>query len=94
MKALYYVYILANDRPTLYIGVTRNLAKRMDEHQRGLVEGFTQKYHLKKLLYAEPFDQLVDALAREKQLKHWNRQWKLDLIKEHNPSFRDLSPEF
>lgn len=91
MPAQYFVYILGNERPTLYIGVTRNISKRMDEHQYGLVDGFTTKYRLNKLLHLESFEHLSDALAREKQLKHWNRQWKLDLIQQYNPSLQDLT---
>lgn len=86
----YYVYILGNERPTLYIGVTNNLIKRVSEHKQGLVDGFTKKYHLKKLLYFESFNDIETAIVREKQLKHWNREWKLDLIRRNNPGFEDL----
>jgi putative endonuclease len=86
----YYVYIVGNDRPTLYIGVTNNLRKRIYEHRQGFVDGFTKKYHLKKLLYYELFIDPGNAIVREKQLKHWNREWKLDLIKKMNPEFKDL----
>jgi len=90
MKNDYYVYILGNDRPTLYIGVTNHLKKRIYEHKQELVDGFTKKYNLKKLLYFEVFSDPANAIIREKQLKHWNRAWKLDLIKKENPSFQDL----
>jgi len=90
MSKTYYVYILGNSRPTLYIGVTNNLVRRVWEHKKGLVDGFTKKYGLKKLLYFEQFSYVEDAIRREKQLKHWNRKWKLDLIKKTNPEFRDL----
>lgn len=80
----YYVYIMGNFRPTLYIGVTANLIRRVYEHKHGLVEGFTRRYGLKKLLYLETFNNVADAIVREKQLKHWNRRWKLDLIKKAN----------
>ncbi|MBI4990966.1 GIY-YIG nuclease family protein [Candidatus Gottesmanbacteria bacterium] len=86
----YYVYILGNNRPTLYIGVTNNLIRRVYEHKQGLVKGFTKKYGLKKLLYFEVFTNIEDALIREKRLKHWEREWKLNLIKKANPSLRDL----
>lgn len=86
----YYVYILGNDRPTLYIGVTNNLIRRIYEHKQGLDDGFTKKYGLKKLLFYETYNQIEEALNREKQLKHWNRQWKLELITKTNPEFRDL----
>ena len=89
----YYVYIMGNDRPTLYIGVTNNLIRRVYEHKHGLIEGFTKKYNLKKLLYFEVFNQVKDALAREKQLKHWKRNWKLNLIKAKNPTMKDLYSE-
>ncbi len=91
MNKSYYVYIIGNNRPTLYIGVTNNLSKRIDQHQQKVAAGFTKKYHLNKLLYFEEFSNINDALAREKQLKHWNRNWKLDLIRVHNPDFQDLS---
>src|SRR3990167_11294907 len=89
----YCVYIMGNDRPTLYIGVTNNLIRRVYEHKHGLVEGFTKKYGLEKLLYFEVFDQIADAILREKQLKHWNREWKLNLIKVKNPTMKDLYSE-
>lgn len=89
-KGQYYVYILGNQRPTLYIRVTNNLARRVYEHKQGLVEGFSKKYFLKRLLYFEIFNDINNALEREKQLKHWNREWKLNLIKINNPSLIDL----
>ena len=89
----YYVYIMGNDRPTLYIGVTNNLIRRVYEHKHGFVEGFTEKYGLKKLLYFEVFNRVEDAIAREKQLKHWKRNWKLNLIKEMNQGLKDLYSE-
>ena len=90
MSKTYYVYILGNSRPTLYIGVTNNLIRRMWEHKNGLIDGFTKRYDLKVLLYFEQFSYVEDAIKREKQLKNWNRKWKLDLIKKTNPEFRDL----
>lgn len=89
----YYVYIMGNIRPTLYIGVTNDLTRRVYEHKHGLMEGFTKKYGLKKLLYFEVFDQIDDAISREKQLKHWRREWKLNLIKKTNPTLKDLYSE-
>jgi putative endonuclease len=86
----YSVYILGNNRPTLYIGVTNNLMRRVYEHKQGFVNGFTKKYNLKKLLFYEIYDSIEEAIKREKQLKHWNRAWKLDLIKRLNPNLRDL----
>ncbi|MDP2671067.1 MAG: GIY-YIG nuclease family protein [bacterium] len=86
----YYVYIIGNSRPTLYIGVTNNLVRRVYEHKNKLVEGFSKKYGLNLLLYFELFSSAEEAIKREKQLKHWNREWKLRLIKEGNPEFKDL----
>ena len=86
----YYVYIMGNDRPTLYIGISNDLIRRVNEHRNGLVVGFTEKYGLKKLLYFEEYIDIKEAITREKRLKHWERQWKLDLIKHLNPTFKDL----
>lgn len=86
------VYIIGNSRPTLYIGVTNDLVRRIYEHKNEFVDGFTKKYGLKKLLYFELFGYIEDAIFREKQLKHWNRQWKLDLIRKMNPKISDLYP--
>lgn len=90
MVKTYFVYIIGNSRPTLYIGVTNNLVRRVYEHKNNLTDGFTKKYKLHKLLYFENFNNIKDAIAREKQLKHWNREWKLELIKILNPTFKDL----
>ena len=90
VRNTYFVYILGNSRPTLYIGVTNNLVRRIWEHKKGFVDGFTKKYGLTKLLYFGQFTYVEDAIKREKQLKHWNRKWKLDLIKKTNPQFKDL----
>ncbi len=89
----YYVYIMGNIRPTLYIGVTNDLIRRVYEHKHGLADGFTKKYNLKKLLHFEICDSIEEALLREKRLKHWNRNWKLNLIRKVNPSLKDLSSE-
>ncbi len=87
----YVVYILANNPlGTLYIGVTNDLKRRMNEHKLGLVDGFTKKYGLKKLVYVEQFRYINDALTREKQFKRWHREWKINLISEHNPQWADL----
>jgi putative endonuclease len=84
------VYISAsNQNGTLYIGVTRDLAKRVWGHKNDLIEGFTEKYGVHRLVYYEmPADML--AITREKQLKKWNRAWKLELIEEKNPEWKDL----
>lgn len=90
MSKSYYVYIIANNRPTLYIGVTNDLIRRAYEHKQGKIEGFTSRYKLTKLIYYEQFNDIEEALYREKQLKHWNREWKLELIRKENPTFRDI----
>ncbi len=90
MVKQFYVYIMGNERPTLYIGVTNNLIRRVFEHKNGLTDGFTKRYRLDKLLYFEVFRWIEDAITREKQLKHWNRQWKLELIQKTNPTLKDL----
>ena len=93
--ARYYVYILANKpRGALYIGMTNNLTRRIDEHRQGLVEGFTKKYGVKRLVYFEDTQDVDSALTREKQLKKWNRLWKIRLIERANPDWRDLSEDF
>ena len=81
---------MGNARPTLYVGVTDDLVKRVFEHKNDLADGFTRRYGLHDLLYYELFNDIIDAINREKQLKHWNREWKLKLIKEFNPEFKDL----
>jgi putative endonuclease len=87
----YYVYILASKRNgTLYIGVTNNLAKRVYEHKSNLVDGFTQKYKVYKLVYYEVYRNIQDAILREKRMKKWERQWKIDLIEKNNPQWDDL----
>jgi putative endonuclease len=93
MKKPSYVYIMANARPTIYVGVTVDLIKRVYEHNQGFVDGFTKQYGLKKLVYYEVHESLESSIAREKQLKNWRRQWKLDLIEKMNPNYDDLYPE-
>jgi len=85
-----YIYILGNNRPTLYIGVTSDLVKRIYQHKNKLVRGFSCKYNLTKLLYFEEYATIEQAISREKQLKNWRRSWKLELIKKKNPDFCDL----
>lgn len=85
-----YVYILGNERPTLYIGVTSDLIRRIFQHKAQLVDGFTKEYHLHKLLYYEEFEDIKSAIDREKQLINWHREWKINLIKQKNPEFKDL----
>jgi putative endonuclease len=86
-------YILASRRHgTLYVGVTRDLLRRMEEHRTGAVAGFTQRHGVHRLVFFETFDWLADAIAREKAVKHWKRDWKIRLIEENNPEWADLAP--
>jgi len=95
MKKDFFVYILTNyEETTFYIGVTSDLLKRMYEHKNKLKEGFSSRYNLYKLVYYEMSTSSSDAIAREKQLKRWHRQWKLNLIKGFNPDFKDLSEQW
>jgi putative endonuclease len=85
------VYILANHkRGTLYIGVTSNLVNRIWEHKQDLVKGFTQKYQVHTLVYFESCETMLAAITREKQLKKWNRVWRIELIEKSNNEWRDL----
>jgi putative endonuclease len=87
----YFVYILSNKKNgTLYIGVTSNLIKRIWEHKTKIVKGFTEKYNIDKLVYYEQTENVMSALEREKQLKKWNRTWKIKLIEKNNSKWRDL----
>jgi putative endonuclease len=90
----YCVYILTNKIHTVfYIGVTSNLPKRIHEHKNKLVDGFTKKYNVNKLVYFEQTEDVNSALTREKQLKNWKRDWKIELIVKNNPMWKDLSCE-
>jgi len=87
----YFVYILASKKNgTLYIGVTNNLLKRVDQHKNDIVEGFTRKYKVHNLVYFETFGRIQDAITREKRMKKWKRAWKIKLIEESNPNWEDL----
>jgi putative endonuclease len=87
----YYVYILASRRNgTLYIGVTNDLVRRVYDHKTSAMEGFTEKYVVHTLVYYEPYTDVRDALTREKRLKKWKRQWKINLIESANPDWKDL----
>jgi putative endonuclease len=90
----FYVYILAS-RPSgaIYVGVTSDLVRRVYEHKNGLVEGFTKRYGIDKLVYFEVYDRAPAALQREKNMKHWPRSWKTRLIAQTNPMWRDLYEE-
>ena len=90
----FFIYILTNKRNgTLYIGITNDLKRRVYEHKNGLVEGFTKKYRLKNLIYYEILNTAESAIRREKQLKKWKRMWKLRVIEEKNPDWKDLYEE-
>ena len=87
----YYVYILTNfTNSVLYIGVTRNLKKRVYEHKNKVYDGFTKKYNVNKLIYFEECSDILSAIQREKNLKKWKRAWKLELVKKENPDLKEL----
>lgn len=91
MAKQFYVYILASKRNgTLYTGVTSNLIQRVWQHKHEVIQGFTRKYNIKTLVYYEVHENAESALAREKKIKKWRRAWKLGLIEENNPEWRDL----
>ena len=87
----FYVYILCSGKNgTLYIGVTNDLNRRIQIHKKKLIPGFTQLYNVDCLVYYEVFESITVAIRREKQLKKWNRQWKIQLIEKVNPTWQDL----
>jgi len=91
----YFVYMVTNKHhTTLYIGTTGHLFGRILQHRSRLIESFTSRYHLTKLVYYEEFETPIEAITREKQLKNWHRQWKWNLIKQHNPELKDLSADW
>ena len=90
----YFVYILASRyKGTLYIGVTRDLSRRIGEHKGGFVPGFTKMYGVTRLVYFEEYSSILDGRSREHVLKRWRREWKIKLIETMNPTWRDLAPE-
>ena len=90
----YWVYMLASGPGgTLYVGVTNDLVRRTYEHREGLAHGFTKRYSIKSLVYFEQHDEITNALQRERNIKHWSREWKIDLIVANNPDWRDLYDE-
>jgi len=91
MKKRFYVYILTNTSRMLYTGVTNDLVRRIKKHQNKLIEGFTKKYNLHKLVYYEEFQNPEKAIAREKEIKGWRREKKVQLIRRCNPCWKDLS---
>ena len=91
----YYVYILASKKNgTLYIGITYDLERRGFEHKNKIAKGFTSKYDVCLLVYFEVFEQVLDAIKREKQLKKWNRKWKIELIEEDNKEWNDIAKDW
>ena len=90
----FYVYILTSvNRKVMYVGVTNNLVRRVYEHREKFVEGFTRKYGVSRLVYYEAHATIAAALQREKNIKHWSREWKIDLIRSQNPEWNDLWDE-
>ena len=89
---LFFVYIMSNTSMTLYTGVTNSLSKRAADHKNGVGSEFTARYHFDRCVYFETFDSILDAIAREKQIKGWTRARKIALIKTINPEWRDLTP--
>jgi putative endonuclease len=91
----YFVYILTNKKNgTLYVGVTNDLLRRVSEHKNGIIKGFTWKYNIHKLVYYETFNDIYETIVREKRIKKWKRQWKIELIEKDNSEWKDLSIEF
>ena len=91
----YYVYLITNKKDgVLYIGVTNNLERRMFEHKNKLVEGFSKRYNLTRLVYFETYPQITNAILREKRLKKWKRNWKINLINKENPNWNDLASDW
>ncbi len=86
----YCVYILASNTRVIYIGITGDLTRRVAEHKEGKIKGFTQQYKIRKLVYYEVFDNVLEAIQREKQLKNWRRDKKVGLIEEYNPGWCEL----
>jgi len=91
---MFYVYIIGNSKPVLYIGVTSDIKKRIWQHKNKEVEGFSSKYNLNKVLFFEEFVNIEDAISSEKSMKNWKREWKLNLIRKDNPSFNDLAKDW
>jgi putative endonuclease len=90
----YFIYILTNyHRKVFYIGLTNNLSRRLTEHQSGIIKGFTQKYNVKYLVYFEEYTNIYDAKERERRLKKWKREWKINLIKSMNGNMDNLSDD-
>jgi len=93
-EKLCYVYIMTNKSGTLYVGMTNNIKKRIYEHKKKLIPGFTKKYNISQLIYFETFDDIYSAIAREKTIKGWLRKKKIDLVNKINPDWKDLSTDW
>ena len=91
MVRTYYVYIMASRSRVLYTGVTNDLLRRVDERRRGVHGGFTRRYRVTRLVYVEEFGEILDAIAREKQIKAWSRSRRVRLVEERNPTWEDLA---
>ena len=88
---MYYVYLLASHtRGTIYTGMTSNISRRTFEHREELSAGFTKKYRIKRLVHIETYQEVLDAITREKRIKKWDRAWKIELIEKNNREWRDL----
>jgi putative endonuclease len=91
---LFYVYLLASRKQgTLYIGVTNDLVRRIYQHKEKLLPGFTSRYDVRRLVWFEAYDDPINAIEREKEIKKWRRSWKIDLIAKENPEWKDLYPD-
>jgi len=91
---VFYVYLLASRKQgTLYLGVTRDLIRRIYQHREKLTPGFTSRYDVRRLVWFEAYDDPINAITREKEIKKWRRAWKIALIEKENPEWRDLYPE-
>lgn len=91
LRRQFFVYIIASRSKAIYIGVTNNLERRIQEHKSALTSGFAARYHIVRLIYFEEFQDVRDAIAREKQLKAWRREKKINLIEAMNPEWLDLA---
>ena len=92
---MFYVYIITNKKNgVLYIGHTDDLPQRLDQHEHGVFKGFSKKYNLKRLVCYEAYETRQEAFTRERQMKKWNRAWKIKLIEENNPKWADLRRDF
>lgn len=91
LVVMYYVYLLVNKpRKVFYVGITDDLVRRIWEHKAGIRDGFTKKYNVNRLVYFEEIADAEKAMAREKRLKRWNREWKMELVEKENPQWSDL----